>query len=189
MSAVQCLDLAADRRVGELWERKFCALSGRFGKAFTPHQIGRVKSAQMAKRENGGAGKFFLRTMPDVTIWTNPCEHHEIKHKDATGSGMFGLERYRLDALLWFAEETKQSVLYTIHDYGRQPDPARHHRKANIKSDLTHWITCDVLKLKESIRVTSVGKSYVGGVPKNVDIHYWHESIFMPLTKHWGVTA
>lgn len=185
MSALQCADLAGDRSIGEIWERKFCALAGRFGKAYTPHQIGRTKSAQAAKREGGGAGKYFLKTMPDVTVWNSPGEHHEIKHKDATSSGMFGLERYRLEALLWFAGETGQRVFYTIHDYGRQPDEARRHRKTNMRSVLEHWRTCEVMTLSQNIQLTGIGTSYVGGVPKSVDIHYWHESLFAPLTGIW----
>ncbi len=181
MSA-QCADLQGDRRVGELWERKFCAMAGSFGKAFTPHQIGRTMSAQAAQKDGG---QWHMWTLPDVTVWTFPGEHHEIKHKYATRSGYFGLEKYRLDALLWFARQTQQTVLYTIHDYEQQPDLNMAARKRNPANCRDHWITCDVRTLAQNIRYSSSGKSYVNGVPKTVEIHYWHRTIFKPLIVHW----
>lgn len=181
-ASVHCTDLAGDRKIGELLERKFCAMAGSFGKAFTPHQIGRTMSAQAAQKSGR---EWRLWTLPDVTVWTFPGEHHEIKHKYATRAGLFGLEKYRFDALLWFADKTQQSVLYTIHDYEQQPDATMTARKRNVTNVRGHWLTCDVLKLKDCIRFTSKGDSYVNGVAKPVDIHYWHRSSFMPLIEYW----
>ena len=131
-----CGDLSGDRRLGEYWERQFCVMMAERGKTFTPHQIGRQTSASAWSKTDKEYNHF---TLPDVTIWTSPGEHHEIKHKNATKSGRFGLEHYRLDALVEFARETNQLVLYTIHDHKGNRDD-----KTNRPDD---WLTISVLRL------------------------------------------
>lgn len=182
-----CGNLQGDREIGAFWEREFCKLAAKHGRSFTPHQIGRPKSAQAYFVR---AGKYHPLTLPDITIWTRPGEHHEVKHKDPCAWG-FGLERYRLDALRRFAEETGQSVYYTIHDYSRQPDrhadwdQSRALRKANQLSNAEHWITCAVLELADSVELEEWGYSYVNGEKKRVPICYWPVSSFQPVTWLW----
>lgn len=168
----------ADRELGEYWERCFCVWAARFGKTFTPMQIGRKESAQAF---NGVNGKYNSYTLPDVTVWTAPGEHHEIKHKSPIDNvEWYGLEEYRLNALLWFTRETKQDVLYTIHNHklsgGR-----------NSKIDkLEHWFTVNVLDLPDRIAHRKQIQSYVNGMTKqNIPTFFWHMDLWMPLLDFW----
>lgn len=181
MSA-HCRNLEADRALGDYWERQFCAIAGKYGRSFTAHQIGRPKSAQSIHREGS---RFHPLTLPDITIWTRPGEHHEVKHKDARRKGDYGLERYRLEALLWFAEETGQSVYYTIHDHGMQPYPSRLQRREARANHLDHWVTCSVVELADSIQRTDRNESYLRGDPRKVEICYWPRSLFQPVVWLW----
>jgi hypothetical protein len=182
-----CANLSGDREVGAYWEREFCKLAARYGRSFTAHQIGREKSA-VAWVRSGGAWNSW--TLPDITLWTRPGEHHEIKHKDPCSWG-FGLERYRLEALRAFWEETGQSVYYTLHDYSRQPDSSldyetqRRARKENPKSIAEHWVTAPVSELISPEPREEWGYSYVGGVKKRVPICYWPSSLFQPVVWLW----
>ena len=183
MSA-HCRNLKADRALGDYWERQFCALAANYGRAFTAHQIGRQKSAQAFYRDGG---KYHPLTLPDITIWTRPGEHHEIKHKDATRLNDFGLERYRLDALLWFAEETGQSVYYTIHDHGLQSFETREQRRECRTNTREHWLTCSVVELADNITRTDWGESYVRNEARgDVERCYWHRSLFQPVIWLWS---
>lgn len=182
-SAVQCTDLNADRALGKKWETKFCRVAAQFGRSFTAHQIGREYSAK-AISHNGK--KYYPSTLPDITIWTAPGEHHEVKHKDQTSNLEFGLEQYRLDALIWFRRETQQRVFYTIHDYGKQPFTTRGERKNSDVNDPLHWVTCDVEEMAQTITRTKLGQSWVNGRPQEVLIHYWRAFKFRPLSGNWG---
>lgn len=174
-----CKNNVADREIGAFWERQFCLLSADVGKSFTPMQIGRDNSA-MAFSKNGRWNKY---TLPDVTVWTAPGEHHEIKHKNPTKNGMFGLEVYRFNALFWFARETQQDVMYTIHNHalagGRE-----------IKENkIEHWITANILALNDNWVYTTNGNSWVNGQRKETQIHYWPISLWQPLVAYWGTNA
>lgn len=179
---VQCVDLAGDRALGQFWEKQFCAIAAHFKRSFTAHQIGRERSAQAFFHHNG---KYHPMTLPDITVWSKPGEHHEIKHKDATKRGYFGLEKYRLDALSWFRHETGQRVFYTIHDYNEQLGATRKERKMNVKNDPLHWVTCDVEELEQTIAFTDLGPSWVGGEERIVPRCFWHKSRFIPLYWVW----
>jgi hypothetical protein len=189
--SVKCQNLAADRAIGDYWERQFCKLAAGTGRSFTPHQIGRDQSAQAAYRH---AGKYHTATLPDITLWTSPGEHHEIKHKDKAGGGTFGLEHYRIDALKWFAEETGQSVYYTIHCYDFVNLPTRLERKECKENNPAHWLTASILDLVErSHNVSSRGRgaeSWVNGKrTENIATWYWSSDLFAPLTTLWGQGA
>lgn len=179
---VQCADLAGDRELGAFWEREFCKIAAKYGRSFTPHQLKRAGSAQAFGHWQG---KYHPMTLPDVTVWTRPGEHHEIKHKDPTSRGFFGLERYRLDALLWFAAETGQSVYYTIHDYSMQPNPSRAERKHNKKNIESHWLYASIAELADSIAFTDHGDTYYNSGTALKERCYWHRDQFRPLTWLW----
>lgn len=172
----QCKDLQGDRSLGEYWERQFCVMAAQFGKSFTPMQIGRNGSAQAYIKPGR---KWNLYTLPDVTIWTSPGEHHEIKHKSPTRFGSFSLEQYRLEALLWFANETKQTVLYTIHNHelcgGRDA----------TKNDIDHWFTVDVTDLVDRWERRCMVTSYVNGIPRKVQGYYWQAELWKSLASWW----
>jgi hypothetical protein len=185
MSDLRGKDISADRRMGEYWERQFCKMAALRGRAFTPHQIGREQAARAAYLYGG---KYHVAMLPDVTLWTRPGEHHEIKHKDPTKADEFGLERYRIDALLWFAEETGQSVHYTIHNYGLVDLEARIAQKNYLTNNPTHWVTaaiCDLVSAEH--RVNPKDRSIVNGRMRDgIEIWYWRTSLFVPLTSLWS---
>jgi len=171
-------DNKKDRKLGEYWERRFCIWAGKFSKSFTPMQIGRQKSAQAFTFSNKRYNSY---TLPDVTIWSSPGEHHEIKHKSPIPNVQwYGLEVYRLNALLWFAQETKQKILYTIHDHSLSGG------RDSTDDKLEHWFTVNVLDLPDRISHQGETKSYINGqVKDNIPIFYWHKDLWIPLYDFW----
>lgn len=180
---VQCSDNAGDRKVGEEWERQFGILAGSHGKVFTPHQIGHPRGSALAYGPGGHKG-WDRYLLPDVTVWTAPGEHHEIKHKSPTRDGCYGLERYRLDALVKWANITGQNVYYTIHDW--QKAGARSSRDP-VPNRIEDWCTADVKDLARRITKSQRGSSWVDGIKKNdVLICYWAaRPHFRPLVELW----
>lgn len=180
MSGKQCRNLKKDRATGKYWERQFCLLAKQQGFMFTPMQIGRAESA-LAYKGNGKRWNTF--TLPDVTVWTAPGQHHEIKHKEPNRHKSYGLERYRLDALLSFAEETDQDVMYTIHD----------HRLAggrDVKeNDISHWRTVSVTTLDGAWTWNGPGYSWVNGQKKRVEMCYWPARMWQALSDYWCTTV
>jgi len=179
-SSNHCRDVKGDRAIGAYWERQFCVLAARYNRTFTPMQIGRDASAQAYS--SGPAG-WSLLTLPDVTIWTRPGEHHEIKHKSPTKYGSIGLEVYRFAALERFADLTGQDVLYTIH---RHDLAGGRDSKVN---DIEHWFTASVTTLKAAIgspsAITRTGPTYCNGEKKDVPIIYWNVQLWRPLRNHF----
>lgn len=178
VNGLQCADLQGDRELGQYWERAFCRLAAKTGRWFSPLQIGREESAQAYGLRNGQWNQW---TLPDVTVWTCPGEHHEIKHKKPTKRGSFGLEAYRLDSLVWFANETQQSVLYTIHNHGLNGGRLVQENKWE------HWFTVNVLDLVGCQCFKGPGTSYVNGQPKKVLMYYWKADLWMPLADYWKI--
>ncbi len=176
MSEIQCVDLKSDRKLGQFWEREFVKMAAEHGKCFTPHQWHK-DGAAIAYSYLDGWNQY---TLPDVTIWTSPGEHHEIKHKNPTRHRSYGLEAYRFYALLSFSEITKQVVYYTIHD----------HEKAGGKditeNRLCDWVTCEVTNLQNP-DCEFIGPSWVNGTQQRVKIYYWKTERFYPLVTIWEV--
>lgn len=181
----QCTDLVGDRATGNYWERQFCKMAATFSKSFTAQQIGRTNSACAYYRDKS---RYLHKTLPDVTIWTRPGEHHEIKHKDPTVSGEFGLEYYRINALYWFARETGQDVFYTIHNYGFVLADTRQERKAETENDISHWLTASIMDLVyREHRIDKNGVSWVNGQrTEGIEIWYWNSNLFFPLQDLWA---
>jgi hypothetical protein len=182
---------AADREIGQHWETQFCGMARAYGKVFTPHQFRRSGSAMFY----GGAPDLDGKTrwtLPDITVWSAPGEHHEIKHKNADRSGCYGLERYRLDALVRFANTTGQKVYYTIHDWEMA---GAHAAKEDVANDIDHWLVGDVAELSVGHTRQAPGWSYYGGEQRKVDIWYWtadptrRRPWFRPLADVWGLVA
>lgn len=184
-NSTHLVDVVADRALGAYWERQFCRLAATQRKAFTPQQIGREKAASWFCKDD--ADQWRTTLLPDVTVWTCPGEHHEIKHKAPTRAGCFGLEKYRLDALLDFQSETQQYVLYTIHDW--QCAGALESRAA-MPNKLEHWITADILMLEKYIHTRRIQpvtfSTYVNGKPATRPGYYWPQSLWMPLDLWWN---
>lgn len=174
---IQGSDNTKDREIGAYWERRFCLWAAKFGNSFTPMQLGRQSSAQAFVYHE----KFNSYTLPDVTIWSKPGEHHEIKHKSPTRYNTFGLEKYRLDALLWFANETGQSVMYTIHNHLLSGG-----RDSKLDS-IHHWFTANILDLHGRHVYYNDGNSYINGkYYNNIGIFYWSIELWIPLLAYWS---
>ncbi len=169
-----CDNLLDDRKLGRYWEEQFCKLATQYGRTYTPFQIDR-SSAALAYDANGNH-----YVLPDVGIWSAPGEYHEIKHKNPTRGGLYGLEKYRWESLLWFAHETQQKVYYTIHNHdlagGRDV-------RGN---DVEHWVTADVIALDQKWCIDGNGFSYVNGRKRRVPILFWPERLWSPLAGIWG---
>jgi len=180
---MHCLDNDSDRKLGERWERQFCLLAAGMGKVFTPMQIGRDKSAQAWTKNKDDSWSHW--TLPDITVWTSPGEHHEIKHKAPTNNGRFGLEVYRFNALLIFMNITNQQVLYTIHNH------ALNGGRDNTDSHIEHWFTASISDLDNKWNyIQQNGVSWINGTKKaNIPIYYWNISFWKPLKDYWITVA
>lgn len=167
-----CKRLSDDRTQGELWERKFCnMISRRYGFILTPHQQYCNGSAVYMSINDKQWEK---KPLPDVTIWTCPPSHHEIKHKNPTTSGKYGLEVYRYESLRNFALENGFPVYYTIHNHDLSGG------REITKNNIDHWETVDIRNLKGR-EILSSTNSYVNGVAKIVEIYFWPKSLWFPL--------
>jgi len=179
-----CTNNAADRALGEHWERQFCVLAAGRRKAFTPQQIGRTTAASWFLHD----GMNWRTTLlPDVTIWTCPGEHHEIKHKRPTSTGKFGLEKYRLEALLAFQAETQQTVLYTIHNWALA---GAENSGALMPNKIDDWQTVDVRALELYVLAEHLQPVFMDtwfhGEKVRRPGYYWPTFLWMPLARWWG---
>lgn len=167
-----CGDNAGDRSIGDYWERQFCQMAESFGFIFTAHQLHKSVSATYNGAMEG--------TLPDVTIWCCPAQHHEIKHKDPTRSGCYGLEVYRFEALKRFANLTGEPVYYTIHDHHQAGGK---HERENRLSD---WCTAQVCDLDGAWTGIYPFPSYVNGERRDrVPTYLWPVDLWQPLDELW----
>jgi hypothetical protein len=168
-----CADLDGDRALGEKAERTFCELGLGYGRSYTRHQLAR----QGAAVAQSGVKVY---TLPDITLWTGRGEHHEVKHKEPTRSGWFGLELYRLTALLWFRHEQKAPVFYTVHNHllaGGRDRPM---------DQIAHWMAVDVADLAGTSVHEAWCSSYVNGRRQDaVWTLFWPTTLWFPLTDLW----
>lgn len=177
-----CTNNAADRDLGAYWERRFCELASNRGVYLTPLQLvsSGTSAAAFHKRTDGS---WHHLTLPDVTIWTAPGEHHEIKHKRPTPSGDYGLEVYRLNALLGFARETQQEVLYTIHDWSRAGAKGS---RDDMRNSIEDWVTIPVKMLEGKGRRVKF-PTWKGGRKVNDEPGYlWPASMWFDLSFWWA---
>jgi hypothetical protein len=180
MNGAHCGNLAGDRRLGEFWEKRFGQLALRYGKSVTAHQIGRQGSAMAWYFQDGERRTLIL---PDVTVWSFPGQHHEIKHKNPTKKGWFGLEKYRFDSMRFFQNETMQPVFYTIHNHDRSGG------RDGMENHLDHWVSASVSILDGSWTHVEDGEdhpsplntSYCNGKKIHTTMYYWQSSLFIPL--------
>ena len=174
----RCLDLQRDRSLGQYWERQFALMAFDRGKIFTPHQWDRNKSAV-------AYGKIFkVFTLPDITIWSSPGQHHEIKHKNPSKKNMYGLERYRIEALVGFGDRCIGDVFYTIHDWQRA---GARDATEQVKNRIVDWVSADVRDLFEKPDFkNSKDKSWVNGrIIQPIEIWYWDVEKFSQLLTLW----
>lgn len=174
MSNIQCINLDADRKLGQEWEREFVKMAARYGKCFTAHQWHK-EGAAIAYYYRNGWNQY---TLPDITIWTAPGEHHEIKHKNKTKAGSYGLEDYRFAALLSFSNETRQPVYYTIHDHDLSGG------KFVKENRIEDWVSCEIHNMLEH-DFESEGQTWRNSAPSVTTIYYWSAERFVPLYELW----
>lgn len=171
-------DNKAERRLGKQWELAFCDLAQSYGLAYTEMQIGREGPATWKDK----AGK--VRTAPDITVWSSPGEHHEIKHKNPTRGGEYGFECHRFQALVEFRKEVKQSVFYTIHDWERSGAKSADEAWPNLIGD---WVTVEIGQLIGKGREGETDSWVDGVMEKGVPIYYWPTWYWGSLAKVWGL--
>lgn len=187
-------DNAKDREVGQHWESQFCRMARLYGKVFTPHQFGRPGESAMYY---GGVGDLDGKTrwtLPDITIWSSPGEHHEIKHKNRDQMGCYGLERYRLDALIRFANTTDQAVYYSIHDWEMAGAASS---AEPVENDIDHWLVADVVMLARGCTRKADDWTYYNGGQRRMETWYWTGDAdpsrrlrwFRPLAEIWQQRA
>lgn len=173
-----------DRDIGTRWERNFCETAAKLGFMFTALQIGRIDSAAAWTWEKS---TWNICTLPDVTVWTSPAQHHEIKHKNPTRRGCFGLEVYRFEKLMRFMNESKQDVYYTIHNWDAAPGG-----RDGEQNRIQDWIVSNVDTLKKAIdngkaELNRACPSYVNGVMRsNIPIYFWPKDLWIPLSELWS---
>jgi len=167
-----CSDLERDRKTGLLWEKNFCKLASDRGFMLTPLQIGRQAAASAYK-----ARRRVL--LPDIVLWTYPGQYHEIKHKNPTKYGSYGLEKYRFDALVEFAAESRQGVFYTIHDHDLAGG------RGVAINDIHHWRTVSILQLVDTWEYSGPGATWWNGQKVSAIIYYWSSKLWIPLLTLW----
>lgn len=162
---------------GCYWERRLADLAAKHRRALVVlHQVNAPGKAAQAWRWRG---EYEGVVMPDLTLLSQPMEHHECKHKNATRRGEYGLELYRLQALYTFACETNQPVLYTVHDHdlagGRDVKRNR----------LEDWRTVDVRDLWGTHSREWTGPSWCDGERQDCLQHFWPMGRWVALGDWW----
>jgi hypothetical protein len=177
-----------DRELGKLWEQQFCRLAAWYGKAFVPQQIGRDTAARWYTGSNAAL-------LPDITIFSAPGEHHEIKHKNPTPDyrprlRSYGYEAYRLRPLLIFRRVTQQPVLYTVHDWELA---GVKHSDVPMPNIVHHWRTVDVLTLEAYLKDHHIPPervdTWLNGEKAKCLGYYWPVNIWIALDAWWGLPA
>lgn len=184
-------DNAADRELGATWERHFCRMAEWYGKSFLPQQIGRTGAATWRK---GNRTQSQPALLPDITIFSWPGEHHEIKHKAPSkyrrreGMGSYGYERYRLRPLVDFRLETQQPVFCTVHDWEAA---GAHRSNESMPNVLQDWRVVDVMTLDTYITEQRLSPDWLGtwvnGQAQQREGYYWPVSLWVSLDLWWGL--
>ncbi|MGH3494766.1 MAG: hypothetical protein ACRDQ1_16235 [Sciscionella sp.] len=177
------VDNKTDRDIGEQWEGHFCRLAAEYGKVLFPNQISRPgkSAAAFGKRRDGTWEKY---TLPDVTIFSAPGEHHEIKHKNRTRDGAYGWEQYRLSAAVRWANTTGQRVYYTIHDW--ELAGASSSSDEVMRNHIDDWVYADVEDLCLDRTYTRICKSYYNSGTREFPTDFWAAGeYFRPLKELW----
>lgn len=173
--AKHCENIDRDRKLGSFWASQFIIMARQHGNSQINAQEKR-SSAAIAHDPDGRP-----MVLPDITLFKNGyIEHHEIKHKIPTKYHSYGLEVYRFNSLLWYAQQTGENVMYTIHDYRAS---GRNNRENNIDD----WVTANIRNLYETWRHQSYGFSWVNNRKIKVPIYYWAISLWSPLKEYWSI--
>lgn len=151
------------REVGSKWEKEFAKIVGARGALYCLHQEDRDKSATFHFYEDGTLKS---KPLPDVTVFTSPGFHAEVKHKSPTRTGWIGLERHRIAAMRMLADASGQHVLYVVH-----------------RSDTDEWIACSIKRFERLAEREMMSPSLVCGVMQSVPTVYTPVSAFTSLDR------
>jgi hypothetical protein len=183
-------DNARDRAIGAHWEDAFCELYwAHRGGLLVRNQKGRTDAAHAEAL--GRDGLRWICLMPDVQVLSGPGEHHEIKHKapyQMRGwAPSYGLEVYRFEALVQFADEVKDPVLYTIHDWQMAGASASGEDMPNRLED---WVTVGILELAERNKrhrpkIFWCGSYRNGTYRPHEPTYFWPASVWTPIDVFW----
>lgn len=163
-----------DRQLGDSWELKFIAIAELFGWKckHTARLIGPTFEHN---------GRRFIA--PDVTIQKGSRRYAcEVKHKNPTQSGRYGLEVYRADGLADFEQHYRDKTgrvtsIYVIHDW---TDNGTGESSAN---DIHHWKVQFISVLQNHIFGPYDGPTYYNGQLVEKPINYYSVGMFDPLLK------
>lgn len=171
--SVWAADNRTDRAVGEAWEARFEDMAEGFG--FECHK---PEAPETWWPDKG--------LLPDRLVQRDKRhEWHELKHKRPSRRHLFGLEAYRLDALLRLAKHVGDAVLYTIHNW-----EAAGARSAGetVPNRIEDWVTIDVLELPDTISESVEKEStYYAGSKAKALIHYWDADAWDALSLRWEI--
>jgi hypothetical protein len=170
-----CNNLISHRQQGSYWENAFIDMAASHEKLTIPLQLG---------KENSAVGYVKDKTiiLPDVLV-ASSNEYHEIKHKNPTRLGSYGLEKYRFDSFLFLANKIDGRVMYTIHDHDLAG--GRH----VVENYIGDWLTIDVTELAGKEVYEGLGYSYVNGSKTKVTMLYWDKELWVSLCAYWGVVV
>lgn len=163
---------------------RFCRLAAEHGRVLTAHQIASPRGSASAwggPITDGSVSRYLL---PDVTVWSAPGEHHEIKHKNQTRDGCYGLELYRLEALVRWANTTGQSVYNTIHDWEHA---GATDKWVDTPNRIEDWLCADVAVISKRSTKGGYEWSWRNGIWSWEEMRYWSAHIyFRPLAEIWS---
>lgn len=171
---LHCCNVNADRKLGDLWEANFCRLLVP-GTHVMRHQKDRNGSAVYGEVHLDGSVSW--KPSPDITVWHGfgVESHHEIKHKNATKGGFFGLEEYRVASLLNFKRNAGQAVYYTIHDHDCSGGRTGEH------NDIKHWVAQTIESLAKDYDKKYPCDTWRNGRKVKEMVFFWHRSRFDQL--------
>jgi hypothetical protein len=178
--------VAARREQGACWELNFARLAFDYNRdPVVLHQYGRTAAAVAWVADPFSPRGVKTLVSPDVSLFGfGGHEHHEVKHKEATRSGCYGLEVYRLRSLASFARRSMGEVYYTIHDWRRA---GAENAAEPTENRIGDWVAANVVGLELSAaRQDGTCPSIVDGhFEERVPTAFWPTSEFRPLLDLW----
>lgn len=164
---------AADRALGNRWEKEFISIAALFG--FEGWQVSDLRGSTMQWQ-----GRRYIS--PDVWLLRRGDKQYacEVKHKAPTKHNSIGLEEYRADSLMelqryFVNEHGNVTPLYVIHDWSQNGD---RHNERNI---IHHWRAQTMDELQKHIIGPYIGSTYYNGEICQKSINYYATRHLTPL--------
>lgn len=171
-----CQNHQADRTLGEYWEDELVRIARLFG--WEAWAFSRKKGSTFTDEKNQ------RYISPDVWMLRRGAVQYacEVKHKNPTAQGMYGLEVYRADGLVLLGEKYQNEFgrvlpLYVIHDWTNN---GNRDSKRNVLDD---WVCESIFALQPYISGTHNGATYYHESVVTRPINYYEAARFQPLKK------